>query len=150
VDAGTNVLYIDQGIVIKRKLPSDVSFPLVGGVKLGPTITSAVATGYTYAGMVYASSYTLSNAFLYTGDPTTGVMGSNTQANADNVIVWNPATQTASNYWYRATASSNYGWRATISTIDVGTNQLPFGAVLRVNRKLPIPFNWVMPAPYNP
>jgi uncharacterized protein (TIGR02597 family) len=148
IDRGTNILYIDQGIVIQRKIAGSASTILVGGVKLGPTIIPGVANGLTYAGMVYASGQTLSNTLLYTGNILTGVNGSNTQPNADAVLVWDPVAQGSAQYWFRTT-SATPGWRdAFSSSIDRGTNQLPFGAVMVIQRKIATQFNYTAPAPY--
>jgi uncharacterized protein (TIGR02597 family) len=148
IDRGSTVLYIEQGILIQRKVAGDATNRLVGAVKLGATVNPAVAGGYTYLGMPYASYYTLSNSLLYTGNWLTGVYGSNSIVNADNVIVWDPVTQQPATYWYRSTGATP-GWRdGNSTTIDRGTNQLPFGAVMLIQRKIATNMNYVMPSPY--
>jgi uncharacterized protein (TIGR02597 family) len=148
INRGTNVLYIDQGIVVQRKVTGTASTLLVGGVKLGPTIIPAVASGYTYAGMVYASSYTLNSSQLFTTNSATGVAGASTLGGADNVFIWDPIAQGSATYWWRSTGATP-GWRDSFSTtIDRGTNALPFGAVMVVQRKGATPFNYTAPAPY--
>jgi uncharacterized protein (TIGR02597 family) len=148
IDRGNNALYVEQGIVIQRKVAGDATNRLVGAVKLGQTWNAAVGGGYTYLGVPYASNYTLSNALLYTGNQLTGVYGSNSAVNADNVIIWDPTTQQPMTYWYRSTGATP-GWRDSSSpVIDRGTNQLPFGAVMVIQRKIATNMNYVMPAPY--
>jgi hypothetical protein len=147
VDVGTNVLYIDEGIVIQRKIAGAVGIKLVGGVKLGPTIIPVVASGLTFAGNVYASSFSLNASSLYTTNDATGVHGAATGTAADNVLVWDPVTQTTTIYYWWT--SGTPGWRSTASlTVDVGTNQLAIASIIEVQRKLATPFNWVAPAPY--
>jgi len=148
LDRGTDVLYMEHGIVIQRKVAGDAQTKLVGAVKLGQTYNPAVANGYTYLGMVYASNYTLSNSLLWTANAATGVWGSNSVVNADNLLIWDPATQSSVTYWYRSTGATP-GWRDSTSTvIDRGTNQLPFGAVMQIQRKIAQQMDYVMPAPY--
>jgi len=148
LDRGIDVLYMEHGILIQRKVAGDAQAKLVGAVKLGPTFNPAVANGYTYLGMPYASNYTLSNSLLYTGDKLTGVWGSNSSANADNVIIWDSALQQSTIYWYRSTGASP-GWRdANSPAIDRGTNQLPFGAVMLLQRRINTNMNYAMPVPY--
>jgi len=93
INRGTNILYVTDGIVVQRNIAGTASTKLVGAVKLGPTFVPGVGSGLTFVGMVYASGYTLSNSLLHTGNLATGVNGSNTLANADNVLVWDPIAQ---------------------------------------------------------
>jgi uncharacterized protein (TIGR02597 family) len=147
VDVGTNVLYIDEGIVIQHKTGTTVPVLLVGGVKLGPTIIPMVASGLTFAGNVYASSFSLNQSSLFTTNDATGVHGGTTATAADNLLIWNAATQQTTTYYWRTAGTP--GWRSGASlTVDVGTNQLALGSIIQVQRKLATPFNWVAPAPY--
>jgi len=148
-DAGNTPLYVDQDVEIQSKYAKTTnSVVLVGGVKLGPTKTVVPSVGYAFVGDMYATSLTLSNLNLYTGNVNTGVIGSNTQAVADNVIIWNPATQSSTIYWYR-TSGATPGWRGPQGTaIDAGTNVLAIGTVLQVQRKYTPAFEWTLPAQY--
>jgi uncharacterized protein (TIGR02597 family) len=154
VDAGNTPLYVDQSVELQRKqvTGTNVNFQVVGAVKLGPTITSvpggSPANSYVYIGNMMATSVELTNLNLYTGIPTTGVFGSNTLAESDNVIIWNPLTQSTATYYYRAQGS--IGWRTATqgSTVDAGTNVLPIGTVFEIQHKVASPFNWTIPAQY--
>lgn len=147
VDVGTNVLYIDEGIVIQRRIAGAVGIKLVGGVKLGPTIVPMVASGLTFAGNVYASSFSLNASSLFTTNDATGVHGAATAAAADNLLIWDPVLQQTTTYFWRTAGTP--GWRSTASlTTDVGTNQLSIASIIQVQRRLATPFNWVAPAPY--
>jgi len=76
------------------------------------------------------------------------VIGSNTSALADNVIVWDPVAQSPVIYWYKA-SSATPGWRGPQGLlIDAGTNVLPIGSVLQVQRKYSPSFTWTLPAQY--
>jgi uncharacterized protein (TIGR02597 family) len=148
-DAGNTPLYIDQDIEVQSKYAKTTnSVILVGAVKLGPTITVVPSAGLAFVGDMYASSLTFSNLNLYTGNPNTGVAGSNTQTLADNVFVWNPVSQSSVIYWYKTT-SATPGWRGPQGLlIDAGTNVLPIGVVLKVQHKYAPTFEWTLPAQY--
>ena len=111
VDAGNTPLYIDQDIeVLSKYAKTTNSVVVVGAVKLGNTQTVVPANGLAFVGDMYATSVTLSNLHLYTGNANTGVIGSNTSANADNVAIWDPVAQSSVLYWYKST-SATPGWR---------------------------------------
>jgi hypothetical protein len=144
--AGTNVLYLDQGLVIQHKTNSLPTWLLVGGVKLGPTL-SPCNTNYTYAANVYAAAYTFDSAHLYTTNTATGINGGSSVGASDNVIIFNRTTQSPASYWYKNTGgASTQGWK--LGSAAAGTNSIPYGTVLVVQRKYNATFNWMMPAPY--
>jgi hypothetical protein len=146
--AGTNALAIYNGIEIQRKTgATPTNIVLVGAVKLGQTI-NLVYPGLTYAGYVYASGFTFNTIGLYTTNNATGVAGGTTAAGADNVFVWDPINQTPITYWYRSN-SATPGWRGPQGTgTDAGTNQIPLGAMLKIQRKTLGGFDWFMQQPY--
>jgi uncharacterized protein (TIGR02597 family) len=148
-DAGNTPLYVDQDVEVQSKYAKTTnSVILVGAVKLGPTITVVPSTGLAFVGDMYATSLTLSNLNLHTGNVNTGVIGSNTAALADNVIVWDPVVQGGVTYWYRAN-SATPGWRGPQGVgTDAGTNVLPLGCVLKIQRKYAPAFTWTLPAQY--
>jgi uncharacterized protein (TIGR02597 family) len=149
LDAGNTPLYVDQNVEIQSKYASTSnSFKIVGAVKLGPTITVVPANGYAFVGDMYATSLTLGNLNLHTGNVNTGVIGSNTSALADNVLVWDPVAQGSVIYWYKS-SSATPGWRGPQGLlIDAGTNVLPLGTVISVQRKYSPAFTWTLPAQY--
>jgi len=157
-NAGTNILYLDGGLVINRKIATSTNVLLVGAVKdadptvaaVGQTIVPVVQSGLTFAGYVYASSLTLGQSGLYTTNPATGLFGASTAGAADNVQIWNPVTQGFITYFFKTnTNGGGVGWRASnaLST-DASTNVIPLGSVLVINRKQASPFNWFAPQPY--
>lgn len=150
VNAGTNVLYLDQGFIIQRKPPgSDTNLLLVGGVKLGPTVIPVVSNGFTFAANVYPVSTTMNQTGLFTTNSATGVFGAATASAADNVIVWDLNSQTPVTYFWRT--SGTPGWRSNLQglTVEAGTNSIPLGAMLKIQRKPGTPaFNWVPQQPF--
>ncbi len=149
VDAGNTPLYVDQDIEIQSKsATTSNSFKIVGAVKLGPTITVVPAGGFAFVGDMYATSLTLSNLNLYTGNPNTGVFGSNNAVNADNVIIWDPVAQSPITYFFKSTTTTP-GWRGPQGLlVDAGTNVLPLGCVLQIQHKVAPTFTWTLPAQY--
>jgi uncharacterized protein (TIGR02597 family) len=148
-DAGNTPLYVDQDLEVQSKYASTSnSVKLVGAVKLGNTITVVPANGFAFVGDMYATSLTFSNLDLFTGNANTGVIGSNTLANADNIFVWDPVAQSSVIYWFR-TSGATPGWRGPqgVAT-DAGTNVLPIGCVLKIQRKYSPAFTWTLPAQY--
>ena len=126
--AGTNVLYIDQGLLVLHRTTSLPTWLLAGGVKLGPTV-SPCNTNYTAAANVYAGGWTFNSSGLYTTNALTGVNGGSTVSVADNVLILNPNTQLQTTYWYKNTGSSaSQGWK--IGSTAAGTTNIPLGTVL--------------------
>jgi len=147
----TNVpLYVDQGMFIVRRGTGTVTNQLVGGVKLGNTLSVIVTNGLTFAGNVFAAGLPLGASGIYTGNPQTGLAGGGTAGAADNVQVWNPATQSYTTYYFKTAGLGGTGWRSTTSTsIDASTNTIPLGAPGLIVRRAGNPtFNWSMVAPY--
>jgi uncharacterized protein (TIGR02597 family) len=150
VNAANAVLYIEQGFDILRRVSGNLSVQLVGGVKLSNTVSLIYGPGYTFAGNVEAAGIPLSVTGLYTGSDSTGLHGGSTSSSADNVLIWNPATQTPTTYWYKnAGAIGGTGWRAGAATsVDASTNQIPLTGVAKVLRRVSGDFEWTIPAQY--
>jgi|GEM_PF-951798 len=149
-NAAYTALYIDQGIVIRRRMGTATNVTLVGQVKLGPTITPIVQSGVTFAANMYAAPFTLGNSGLYTTNSNTGIKPGTSAGNADNVNIWNPLTQGYATYYYKTnTGGGGVGWRSgTSASIDASTNQIPLGATIVIRRRLDTPFNWYIPPAY--
>ncbi len=159
VNAGTNVLYLDQGVLINRRGSTNVNVQLVGAVKyadvneasVGQTIVPVVQSGVSIVGYVYSSSFTMGSVNLYNGSTLTGLQGGTGSANADDVELWNPVSQTfATTYYYKTNAGGGgVGWRTTASsTVDASTNVIPLGTSLLINRRNANPFNWTPSQPF--
>ena len=149
INTSNVVLYIDQGIQILRKTTGDVTNKLVGAVKLGKTISPIAGNGFTFAGNVYPAGITLGGSGLYTSNSVTGLNGGVNASAADNVLIWNPISQTAVTYFFKTSGLGGTGWRSTASTsIDASTNTIPLGAFAQIQRKIAGSFNWSMPQPF--
>jgi hypothetical protein len=147
-DATNSVLRPDSGLLVQRKVTSAVSFTLVGEVKLGPTeimIAGGNAAGNsTIVPNPYPlASLPLSQIGLYTGNATTGFVGSTTPLNADTLSVLNPATGGFTVYFYNTT---NNRWQNGPS--DASNVTIPEGAAVLITRKLGrAAFPWYVPQP---
>jgi hypothetical protein len=159
VNAGTNILYLDQGLYINRRGNTNVNVQLVGAVKyadvnvasVGQTIIPIIQSGATEASYPYASSFTMGSVNLYNGSTLTGLQGGTGSGSADEVELWNPASQGYGTvYFYKTnTGSGGVGWRGPQgSSVDASTNVIPLGTSLYINRRNANPFNWTPPQPY--
>jgi len=145
IDCGQIPLYIDQGIILARNPAGDTNtaFQLVGGVKIGQT-QIPVYTGVNLPSEVYASSVTLTNSGLFTGNNATGFTPSLSPGTADNVVILTGPS--AGTYYWR----TGKGWRnATSAIVDAGPTPLALGNSFVIQRLTSSgTFTWVAPAPY--
>lgn len=148
VDASTVIIRPDQCIQVERKVTSPVSFTLVGEVKLGPTEIliqggNPVQNFNLVSNPYPLNSVTLAASGLFTGSPSTGVVGSNTATNADTLAILNPATGLFTTYFY-STVNSRWQNGGT----DASAVVIPEGAGVLITRKLGrVGFMWVVPQP---
>lgn len=152
-DATNTVIQPDVGFRIERKVTSAVSFNLVGAVKLGPTGIfiqgGSVPKNLNYVTNPYpTASVTLANSNLFTGDPTTGVVGGPTASSADTLSILNSATGAFTNYFYSTT---NNRWQTGLS--DASAVTIPDGTAFLITRFSASPgqhgsFVWYVPQPF--
>ncbi|WP_395735566.1 TIGR02597 family protein [Prosthecobacter sp.] len=142
VDAGTTVIYPDDGILIVRNQSSNVSVTISGSVKTGQT-SIPVNSGYTLLGNVYATGMTLGTSNLYTGNASTGVAGGSSTS-ADQVMFWNGTAFVA--YYYQTSGRGllNTWVQAGNANVDASSTPIPAGAALFIQRN-GAAFSWVAP-----
>jgi hypothetical protein len=151
-DVSLTPLYIDQGVLIGRQVSTNLTYLLVGGVKVGPTLIPLGGTN-NFAGNVYATStMTLSNSHLYTdGNPDDSLVAG-TGTTADQVLVHNDVTGGLTTYYYNNVTSKTLtpGWRSPSSgNTDQSGATIPMGAFVLIELQSGRPgFNWAEPAPY--
>ncbi len=150
-DASGVALYPDDGVIIRRKLGSNVSVKLLGAVKLGQTIIP-VETGNSFKGDVYPANLTLGTSGLYTGDPNTGLAGSGSAATADNILIPKVAGG-FDTYYFKNTITppgTGTGWRiSTNASWDVSSTPIPLGTAIVIQRKSGRPaFDWFVQQPF--
>jgi uncharacterized protein (TIGR02597 family) len=142
-NAGGQKIYPEDGIVIRRRRTSDLPVTLLGVVKTGAT-SSAVTPGANYLGNVYAADMTLASSGLYTGDPATGVRGGS-QGEADEVLIYNPATRGFNSYYYRIGGIGGSSWRNSADTSLASDVRIPVGSAIVLRRRGAAGFNWIAP-----
>ncbi len=141
-DKQNQVIYPEDGVVLKRIPQTAVDVVLMGVVKTGVS-SYPVTVGYNYLANVYAAPMTLASSSLYTGDSNTGLAGG-TLATADQVLVWNGTGY--STYYYKTSGLGGTGWRSSSSTsADASGTSIPVGTTVVINRKNGTAFNWVIP-----
>ena len=142
VDRSPQVIYPDDGLVLKRNQSAAVNIVLMGSVKTGQT-SFPVLVGNNFLSNIYAAPMTLGSCGLYTASSTTGLAGG-TSITADQVSIWNGSGYDT--YYYKTSGLGGTGWRSTASTsVDASPISIPVGASIVVNRKNATAFNWVIP-----
>jgi hypothetical protein len=139
------VVYPEQGLMVRRIVPSNAQVYLCGPIKTGVAVV-AVHPGYNLLGTLKSlSSVTLSNLDLYTGDASTGMVGGLNPSQGDNLIVVNP-NGSVSTYFYYYNPGVYLGWvNANGFTLSGGV-PMPPGSAFFINRQAPGAFNWTIPA----
>jgi hypothetical protein len=141
--AAQSVIYPGQGIMVRRKGASNLVLYLRGPAKEGMTL-APVYPGLNLVGTLKGSKpLRLSELNLYTANPATGVAGGSNPNMADNLVVINPDSTTAT-YFY-----SDYpgfqGWYDA-SFRPTGTVMINAGSAFFINRKAPRgAFYWGVP-----
>ena len=141
--AGDLVVYPEQGLMIRSKSARNTTLLLDGLAKRTLTVVP-VFGGYNLVGTLNAvGSRKLSELNLYTGNPSTGLAAGPNPAEADNLVLINPDSTTAT-YFY-----SNFqgfeGWFdsafKTAANVSVAA-----GAAFYIHRKQPRAlFYWTLP-----
>ncbi|HEY6330409.1 MAG TPA: fibronectin type III domain-containing protein, partial [Blastocatellia bacterium] len=88
-DASGTTLYPDQGVLIVRKVPGDISLILAGTVKTGPTIVPIGANISMVANIYPAGTMTVANSGLHRADGSLGLAGGETVSSSDEVRIFN-------------------------------------------------------------
>ena len=146
-DAANTVLYLDQGIWVRRKQPTSVSTQLVGSVKLGQTLIPVASNQNIVANVYAVTNLTLQTCNLYTGNPATGVLGGSDPTTADTVSIWNGTGYNI--FYYKTDGFPSPGWRTAVDPFtDVGNTVIPMGSSVRIHSK-GHSFDWTVPQPFS-
>jgi uncharacterized protein (TIGR02597 family) len=151
-DASNVPLYGDQGLVVSRKVGTNLNVQVVGAVKLGVSQIPLIGPGNTFVGNQYASSgITLGTSGLYIapGNQSNSVVAGSSST-ADLVLIHNDAAGTFATYYY-ATASKTVtaGWKNAANGADATNVQLPLGADFVFTLKTGhFGWTWAAPSPY--
>jgi uncharacterized repeat protein (TIGR03803 family) len=143
--AANQVVYPEQGVLVRRIVPGNLDLFLSGPVKTGVTV-APIEPGFNLLGTLKSlSSLTLNSLNLFTGDPATGVASGLNPVSGDNVLVIQ-SNGSAATYFYFQNAAGTQGWfDATFNAAD--NLPIPPGSAFFVHRKSTIgAFNWTIPA----
>ncbi|MBS0656621.1 MAG: TIGR02597 family protein [Verrucomicrobia bacterium] len=147
-NAADVVLRPDVGLLFERQVTSGtgVSFTLTGEVKLGATeiaVYGGAAQKTTLVPNPYPlASRQLNQLNLFTNNVATGLVGGNTAAQADNLVVIAAGGSPSTTYFLHTTGQIRVG------ASDRSTDTIPEGAAVLIVRKAGRgDFAWVVPAP---
>ena len=143
--AADQVVYPEQGVMVRRIGADDVNLYVCGPIKLGQTI-APVEPGFNLMGTLKSlSPMTLDSLNLYTGDPTTGVASGLNLTVSDNVLIVRPDGSTSSYFYFKDT-KGNESWLDSLFNLS-GSTPIPAGSAFFIKRQLSrSAFNWVIPA----
>jgi len=143
--AADQVIYPEQGVMVRRIEPGDVNVYLCGPIKTDATV-APVEPGFNNVGTLKSlSTMTLNSLNLYTGNPTTGIASGLNLAGSDNVLIVQPDGSTAS-YFYFNDAKGNEGWFDARFN-PAGSTSIPAGTAFFIKRQTGNgSFNWIIPA----
>ena len=143
--AGDQVVYPEQGVMVRRIVPGDVNLYVCGPIKTGVTVVP-VAPGFNQMGTLKSlSSMTLNTLNLYSGNPTTGLASGLNLTVSDNLLVVRPDGSTAS-YFYFKNNIGQEGWLDSLFN-PAGNTSIPAGSAFFVKRQPANgSFNWTIPA----
>jgi uncharacterized protein (TIGR02597 family) len=138
-DATNQIIYPEDGIIVKRRQASGASVVLMGAVKTGQS-SIPVLPGLNILGNIYAAGMTLASSGLHTGNATTGVQGGDATS-ADQVLIYNGSGY---NTYYFYDDGEDALW------IDGQGNPasnvpIPVGSAVVVKRRGATGFDWVVP-----
>jgi uncharacterized protein (TIGR02597 family) len=144
-DAGSTVLYPDEGVIIRRTVASPVNVVLLGAVKIGQC-SIPIVSGINILGNTYAAPITLQSSLLFTGNSTTGLVSGDEASTSDQVLLWNGTGYSTFYYQTAPPAAGGTGWRSSSNVFaDAGGTSIPVGSALIVKRTNGAAFDWKAP-----
>src|SRR5262249_85980 len=143
--AADQVVYPEQGVMVRRIGAGDVNLYVCGPIKPGMTI-APVEPGFNLVGTLKSlSPMTLDSLNLYTGDPTTGIASGLNLTVSDNVVVLQPSGVSASYFYFKDTKGNEGCLDPFFSPL--GNLPIPAGSGFFVKRQLSKgAFDWIIPA----
>jgi hypothetical protein len=143
--AADQVVYPEQGIMVRRIVPGDVNLYVCGPIKTGVTV-APVEPGFNLVGTLRSlSPMTLNSLNLYTGDPATGLASGLNLTVSDNLLIVRPDGSTSS-YFYFKDNKGNESWLDSLFN-PAGNTPVPAGSAFFIKRQsVNGSFNWLIPA----
>jgi hypothetical protein len=143
--AANQVVYPQEGVMVRRVAAEDVNVYLCGPIKTGVTM-APVEPGFNLVGTLKSlNPMTLDSLNLYTGDSSTGVASGLNLAASDNILVVQPDGSTSSYFYFKDTKGNALWLNALFN--PAGSTPIPAGSAFFIKR-LPnqAAFNWLIPA----
>ncbi len=142
--ANDTIIFPESGLIVKRKASTDVNIKLLGAVKTKDT-NLAVLTGFNVLANIYPTKVSLLNSGLFTGDSATGVASATSAGAADEVIIYDSATQTSKCFFYSTFGTAQ--WRPCDDPFfgEANNEEIPIGASIIIKRKNSQKFAWIAP-----
>ena len=141
--ADKQIIYPEQGVIVRRRATQDVPLYMVGPVKTGSAVVT-VDSGYNLLGtMKSATAMPLTSLNLYSGDPTTGMASGLNPTTSDNLLVVRPDGSTAVYFYYKD--SYGEGWLDALFNLS-NSVQIQPGTAFYIHRRSNTGFNWTIPA----
>jgi hypothetical protein len=139
--ADRQVIYPEEGVMVLRKVPGDLSLFTCGPVKTGITVVP-IEPGYNLVGTLKSlNAVTLTNLNLYTGSSTTGMASGFSAGGSDNVLVIAP-DGTSTTYFYHTVGGWVDGSLHSAANVPIAAGSAFFLKRLTADG----PFNWTIPA----
>lgn len=141
--AANQIIYPEQGAIVRRVIAGDLNLFTCGPVKTGVTV-APIEVGYSLVGTLKSlSNLTLPALNIYTGNPATGLASGLNPSTADTLIVVQPDGSTKSYFYFKN--SSFEGWYDS-TFISASTTQLNAGSAFYIRRLATHgPFDWTIP-----
>jgi hypothetical protein len=149
-DVPVTAIHPNDGLVFLRKQSSDGSLVITGAVKTTNTkvrVEGDVAKQNVLniiATTIPVNQLTPANSGLYTGSTSTGLKGGTTLSAADNLLIYDSATNAYTTFWYKNGGVGGTGWRAT-GVADPANYSIPSTAAILIQRKVGASFTWTVP-----
>jgi hypothetical protein len=142
--AANQIVYPEQGVLVKRVSSGDVNLYACGPVKVGATV-APIDPGFNLMGTLKsATTLTLGGLNLYSGNPATGIASGLNLSSSDNVLILKPDGSTASYFYFKNNQAE--GW-VDASFNPAGNTAFPPGTAFYIHRlNANGSFNWTIPA----
>ena len=142
--AGNDIIYPEQGVMVRRRVAGDMNLFMLGTAKTG-VIVVTVEPGYDLIGSLHsATPLTLPGLNLYTANPATGLASGLNPTTSDNLVIVQPDASTQTYFYYKD--STWEGW-LDATYHQAGTVQITPGTAFFIRRRAPnTSFNWTIPA----
>ena len=153
-DPTNYAIHPNDGLVVLRKQSADGSLVISGSVKDGPTMvrvdgdsTPGKTTLNILANQIPVNQLTPSNSGVYTGDGATGLQSGADASSADNLLVFDAASNAYKVFFYRTASKGAQGWQCDDAAVtDPANFVIPSTGAILIQRKAAASFNWTIPA----